>query len=966
MKIFKSFTTCLSLAALPLFLTAQQRAVKKVDKATKWFPSYNFNSSVFPKPPISFAPFARWWWPGNNVDNAELIREINLFADHNFGGVEIQALNLFVPGTKEAKAKALTWDTPDYYEHVRTAMEEARKRGMTVDMTDGSGWPPGGSHLAPEDGFMSLQYASADVKTGDKQKIPIPVIAGSSPVPLHLEAVIAAKASVKPADDKSKTILLDPKSVLNLSTFVKGDSLNWKRPAGEWKVIAFWSKPASQRTMTASAVQGPVMNHLDSNKVLKHYRHIFGERTGLGPYFGNPMRAVFDDSYEFAVDRHFTTGFISYFKKHRGYDITPWLPAEMQRGYNYVSYMRPNTDPDFSFSKEDWRLKYDYDLTVSELLGEQFLTATRKWLEPRGLLHRTQAYGLNMDMIAQAGLASIPETESMLAQEANLKIMTSGGHLYNRPVESAESVVFNGRAYTNTPQKIKIAVDKLFAAGVNQIIYHGVPYRYTPDELGPEGWYPFSTPVVAAVNFSSNLGEGNIFWKYQKTINDYVNRNQYALRSGKPKADVLIYFPFMDVDGMPDNPEEILTKGKLDGIEGPLPPTKEIKNEAKELWAKKVYPVINQLEANGITWEWVNDLSILDAKLDIKKQINIRGNSYQALVLANDSIIQLPTAQKINQLAKAGMNLIATGTLPYMQPSYLNWKSNDLQTKKAIVAALKQKTGRYISDQHDLTTWIKGLHQDVLFNGEYHFTRQVQRKMDNGNMLRFIWNKSDQWQTLSLTLGKGYKSSCWLDAENGAIIKNRGQVVTYYMAPYASVILYASVQIKDQQGIVGTMVATEVDQNAKETLALVKWDLNADNVSLKNSPLFDWKTNDQLKFVSGEGIYTTSFQWEKTQHNTHYFLDLGKVYFTAEVYVNGKTAGKRIFAPYQLEITPFLVKGFNKIEVRVTTGQLNGFIGKANQGDAHYKQFKGKEDQLMSAGLVGPIFIKETTLVNQQ
>lgn len=66
-----------------------------------------------------------------------------------------------------------------------------------------------------------------------------------------------------------------------------------------------------------------------------------------------------------------------------------------------------------------------------------------------------------------------------------------------------------------------------------------------------------------------------------------------------------------------------------------------------------------------------------------------------------------------------------------------------------------------------------------------------------------------------------------------------------------------------------------------------------------------------------------------------------------------------MFAPYIIDISPFLVLGNNKIEVRVTTGQLNGFIGKAKQGDTHYKQFKNKEDQVMAAGLVGPVIIRE-------
>ncbi len=880
-----------------------------------------------------------------------------MFADNDFGGMEIQPLNLFVPGTAEARAKAVTWDTPGYYANVIAVMQEARKRGMTIDMTDGSGWPPGGSFLSTDDGFISLESASVDLAANNNGAVALPIITNTSDRPSRLVAVLASKTLPKKAGEKTSTIPLDQSSVIVVTQFVKNDSLHWKVPTGNWRLIAFWSKPSTQKTMTASPTQGPVMNHLDSTKVLKSYKHLFGERTGLAPYFGNPMRAVFNDSYEFAVDRHYSYGFIDYFKKRRGYDITPWLPAETQRGYNYVTYMRPKTDPDFVFSDQDWRLKYDYDLTISELLGEQFIKASRDWLEPQGLLHRTQAYGLNMDMIAQAGLASIPETESMLGPEANLKIMTSGGHLYNRPIETSESVVFQGRAYTTTPQKIKIAVDKLFAAGVNQVIYHGVPYHYNPAELGPEGWYPFSSTMVPGMNFSSNLGEGDVFWKDQKDVNEYINRTQYALRSGKSHADVLIYFPFMDVDNMPANPEEILADGYLPGVEGPLPAAGAVKNAAKEAWARQVYPLINQLAANGITWDWVNDLSIQDAQLTSARKINIRGNIYQALVLAGDSIIQLKTAQKIQYLSVRGMNLMVAGTLPHLQPSFLNWEANDKKTAQAIIIALKSTNSRYIGSDNDLAKWIKGLNRPISFNGEYHFTREVQRDMSDGSRIQFIWNKSDQWQTLRLSLDKKFKSSYWMGADTGSIIKNNGLVISYRMPPYGSVILFASTQngirLKRSPGF------PPVTDQSKAVISFDHWNLKADSTDLKDIPLFDWRTNDQLKFSSAEGVYTSLFQWHDTTKNAHYHLDLGKVYFTAEVYVNGKFAGKRVFAPYMLDITSFLVQGENKIEVRVTTGQLNGYIGKAKSGDSHYKQFKNKEDQLMAAGLAGPVVIRE-------
>ena len=959
MKIYQRLTIFFSLLTLSFFSFAQNVSTKDSSKIKKWFPQFDFDIKSFQNPPLTFGPMARWWWPGNDVTKEELKREINLFADNGFAGVEVQPMNLAIPPVSDSERKKITsWDTPDYYENLRAVMEEARKRSLMVDMTNGSGWPPAAPNLTPEDGFLSLEFSDTTINGGNALSFSLPLLPASksrTTVPPRLQAVVIA--TVLPEAGGSKTVLLEAASSKVVTSYAHNDTLNYSFPAGTWRVIAFWAVASGvQNGMGAVPKSMTVVDHFDSEKVLKLYNYLFGERTGLQPYFGNPMRAVFSDSYEFTVNRHYAFNFLSYFKKQRGYDITPYLPANMQRGYNYVAYMNPNAKPDFSFSNQDWRLRYDYDITISELLSDNFFKTSRNWTEKQGLLFRTQGYGMNMDMIGMAGLASIPETESMLGSEANLKVMSSGALLYNRPIVTAESVVFVARAYTTTPQKIKLAVDKLFAAGVNQIIYHGVPYRYTPDKLGKEGWYPFSSAFLGGINFSSNLGEGNIFWKDQKEVNEYVSRVQQALRSGKPHADVLLYYPFMDVgEGTLNNEEEILTRGYLEDVEGPLSNKIIDANPAKGVWAQKVFPLINQLEANGITWAWVNDASIQAATLQKDGQLNIRGNHFQALILANDSTIQLQTARQIKVLANKGMQLLVTGALPNKQPSFLNWKENDTRTAQDIATALKAKNSHYINDESELTGWIKQLHTSVIFKQPYHFTRQAQRDMSDGSRIQFIWNKSNEWQALSLLLDKKYKSSYWMNADGATVTKNNGSTISYQLPPYGSVILFASTKnIEVANSIITQVVAVD---KSKAILSIDKWNIKADSVEIKDTALFDWKTNDQLKFSSAEGMYTSSFQWNDNS-SAHYYLDLGKVCFTAEVYINDKFAGKRIFAPYMLDITSFLIQGNNKIEVRVTPGQLNGFIGKAKKGDSQYKQFKNKEDQLMSAGLIGPVVIR--------
>jgi hypothetical protein len=948
----------LFLFVLGLFTVSSLQGQKQEANKKNWLPIYDFNASQFKAPGQEYGPFARWWWPGNDVQKNELQREINLFADNAFGGMEIQTINFSLPESIKNSAKVLSWDTPEYYENLKTVMEEAKKRGLIIDMTNGSGWPPGGAYLSPADGLINLLFADKDIVGGSKISIDVPTIINNTGVPSRLEAVLAVKVLPNSSGTNFKPLMLDPSSTHVLTKKVINNVISWSAPAGNWKIVAFWSKPnKAEGSMVTALKQGPVLNHFDSLKVFKSYDYLFGKRTGLQQYFGNPMRAIFTDSYEFAVDRHYSNDFLAFFKKQRGYDAAPWLPANMQTAYNYAAWKNPNSSPEFSFGGEEWRIKYDYDLTLSELFQKHYADASRSWTEKRGLLFRNQGYGMNLDMIAIAGHASIPETESMLGGEITQKIMASGAHLYNRPLLSAESVVFGKRAFMTTPQKTRLAVDKLFAAGVNQIIYHGIPYRYITDETMPNGWNPF---LSAGINFSSDFGEGNIFWKYQKELNEYIGRTQYALRSGKPHVDVLIYYPFMDTDGFSDNPQEILSNGYIEGVE-PVLPKGRLSSGAKKAiaekmeWTKKIYSVINQLEENGITWNWVNDASIQLAKLDSDNQINIRGNRFQSLILVDVSVIQTKTAQQINLLAKKGMNFLAVGTVPTKQYSYLNWETNDKLTEQQIASAVKFSNSLHIDSEGDLTNWLKKLSPTVKFGGKYTFIRQAQRDMSDGSRIQFIWNKSDVWQPLSLILDKKYKNAYWMNAETGKItVVTDMKNVSYVIPPFSSIILFTGTKNN-----VNSNLLTKEEPSAyqaKEVIKVEKWDVNSGAISVRNTSLFDWKTNEQFKYSSEEGVYQSTFQLAEIKQDASYFINLGKVYFTAEVLINGKPAGKRINAPYDFEITNLLKKGENTIEIHITPSQLNSFIGEAVKGNTRFKAFK-KDDGLMASGLVGPVIL---------
>lgn len=926
-----------------------------------WFNPYNLDFANFEKPSLHYAPFTRWWWPGNDVTQDELVREINLFADNNIGGVEIQAFALVMPAKGKGRGdRIMTYDTPAYYENLIRVMEEAQKRGLTVDMTDGSGWPAGGPHLSEEDNNLTLEYGMTDLLPGTENVYSLPRAKRGDRPGARLVSLLAAKIE-KDTSAVNPTFLLDPKSVVDITAQVDDTTFHYSAKESGWKAIALWSVASMEKPMLiAKRDAGFVMNHFDSTKVFKNYDYFFGERTGLQPYFGKPFRAVFDDSYEFKADRHFSDDFISTFKKNRGYDITPYLPANVWYGYNNMYYRmeNPTQQPEFSFGNEDWRLRYDYDLTLSDVIGQQFLDAAGNWTEARGLLHRSQPYGLNIDNMAIAGRIAIPEVETMQfnkGSEGAYKLIASGAHLYNRPLISCESAVYINRGYMTTPQKLKITLDKVFSSGVNHVVWHGTAYHYFPGAYPEEGWYPFMNAYVP-INFSSDLNESNPFWKYMKAINGYAQRAQYVLRSGSPQADVLIYYPFLNYSEHSANPNEILLNGYMKDVEPALPGENVTSSYSPHInteWLDKIWPLINELNARGITWDWVNDASIQTMIVEGDKQINIRGNHYQALVLADLPYIQLKSAEHIRDITEKGANVLFVGDLPQKQPSYLNYQVNDKLTAQAIQQALSGASVKHIQHSSEIKDWCSGIALPVSNRGTYPFIRQIRRVMDDGTVAQFLWNTSNEWQRIELKLDRKFKKAAWLNAEDGSIIQAlvKQNTVEYLLPPLSTVFLYAS-----ENGIEGAAKkkANEFSEtNTTKSLSIDKWTVTCDSVVIENSSLFDWKNNEQMKYQLTEATYTASFELDQYDPKADYYIDLGKVYFSADLEINGRKAGSRIYAPFNFKISDYLKKGQNEIKVTVTPTLLNGFIGKANKGVREYKNYK--EQELMSQGLLGPV-----------
>jgi len=530
-------------------------------------------------------PIVRWWWPGGDVKPDELRREVRVLDEAGFGGAEINAFRIGLRTVVRADVAARVNDYPttSFYEKVRAAVEEARGRGLFVDLTSGSGWPFGGGQtITPELSSIELRFTSRALSgpghfherillppprltagmnlahlsglTSDElplgwrdrlrartRIIAVLGVSGTEPVVEMREAQGLSPAPLPVVKTPGR---LNPKSTKVLTQHIQPDgTLDWDVPPGQWLLFVFFQQPVDTRVIGGVGT-GPqlVLDHMNRGALDAHLQRIW-EAAGpeIGSFYGGTIRAGFCDSLEVEAETYWTDNFLNEFRKRRGYDLTPWLPfiGTPGRGEIYPPY---RSEPWFEGSNAE-RVRKDYWQTVSDLWIDNFFAPLVDFLHAQGLMARVQAHGAPVDLLKAYALADIPETEQLYADGKTefLKAASSAAHVYGRKVVSAESFVHLGEAYQSTPESLERDANRLIAAGVSQIVYHGFPYVYL-DRPEP-GWYPFVNPA----SFSDHFNDHNTkIWPAIPALNAYISRLQLILQRSTPVARYALYLPDLD------------------------------------------------------------------------------------------------------------------------------------------------------------------------------------------------------------------------------------------------------------------------------------------------------------------------------------------------------------------------------------------------------------------------------------
>jgi hypothetical protein len=922
----------------------------------------------FQNPAKAYRPMVRWWWPGGDVTDAELRREVALLDQANFGGAEIQpfVIGLHSDMPAETRKRVDDYLTPTFFSHMQAALEEARAHGMWLDYTFGSGWPFGGAGaVTPELASVELQSTQQSIRgpVHFHAKLQMPRlrddITKNTTLPpgwyqrfLQREKLVAVVAirgdaaqfyqSQSPDEREAERLpgQLDPGTSIVLTSHLQPDgTLDWNVPPGTWQVFAFKEMPTGQHVTGGTGAETQlVLDHMN-----RHAFDAYADRVGGtakqydGQYFGHGLRAIFCDSLEVQAALYWNDDFLQEFRKRRGYDLTPYLPILKVSGFSVPYGASPVHLPLYDIPAIGDRVRQDYWQTVSDLMIDNFYSPFIQWAADNNLLSRVQAHGSPTDLLRVYGASSIPETEDLYdnGRYDFLKMSSSGADLYGRKIVSSESFVWRGKAYQNTPEKIKRYADELLTAGINEIIYHGYPYEYM-DRPEP-GWHPFA----ANGSYSSHMNQHNPFWPYLPRLNEYITRVQYISQTGTTVVPVALYRGLLAYDSI-----------------DPAPPEPEI---------------ATRMMAAGYNYDHIDAYVLLHSKVVNGKLISPGGEAYSVLILPHQQSVSTQVADQLTAFAHQGLPIVFLGDVPLAERNAVD---GQLPTGASLNPLAKILTEKNVRATPDASGAVKILDADIQPN--LHFNEAsvpfIEKRIGSLDVF-FLRNPSSAEKRVMADFHATGSPEIW-DPWTGEhhpftqFEQHAGTLRAHLdMDPYGSTLLVfnpAARPVAPSTSSPATIVPAaqiEIGQNGWKFHGVgMGPGSQPETVDMELSELMDWTNIDKLKNFSGRGQYTTAFDVPANFVSSHprILLDLGDVKDVAEISINGKTGPVLLLRPYRADVASLLHVGENTLQITVVNTQYNALS--ARGPDQNF--IPGPTDTpngLMPSGLIGPVRLEAAT-----
>ena len=886
----------------------------------------------------------RWWWFGPAVTKAEIQPELEEMKAAGIGGVEIATLYPLALDDPQTGFHNAAFLSDEHIDALRFASEEARKLGLRVDITLGSGWPFGGPHIPVTQAAGGLRVETVAIPQGS-HSIAIPHIDTGE----RLEAVFLVPNSasgIELQNAKHIDVPVIEHGRLQLSSEISG---------GSGAVFFISSRTGMMVKRPAVGAEGFVLDHYDQDAIETHL-HSVGDR--LMEAFGeHPPYAVFSDSLE-DDGSDWTPNLLREFQRRRGYDLTSHLLA-------LVGDAGPSTAA----------IRHDWGKTLTELANEHYLKPLHAWAMQHHTLFRSQTYGFPPVTLSSNQYEDLPEGEGkatflMWRQFSDTRWAASAGHLFGKPVISSETWTWlHSPAFQASPLDMKAEADLHFLQGINQLVGHGWPY--SPESAGEPGWR-----MYAAGAFNAH----NPWWFAMPDLAAYLQRVSFALRQGKPANDVALLLPNDDAWASFTANGHLSSGATTQGGFNPRGKDVSIDENMGDLLGSEVMTQILDAGFN---------LDFIDADA-----IDTLGIRYPVLVLPGVERLPLATYQKIEQYATRGGIVVATRRLPSTAPGFRNAGSEGEQIR-AISQRLfqaKDALGFYVEDEKQLGNVItKRLKPDVSLVPKGPEIGFIHRKLEGGD-LYFIANTSNRPFTGTATFREDARHAESWDPFTGQVtVLSDANKLDLGLQAYESRLIYrsSSQAARRRSSVPGVDLSASAASKGIDLSS--DWRLTFNGLHQTNhlDKLHSWSEDKSFKYYSGQVTYEKAIDLpagvkEKNsvildfgegtpvekpdplpEFNMRAYLD-GPVREAAEIYVNGQRAGVVWHPPYAINVTSLLKDGKNELRIVVGNTAINMLAGTKLPdyrllNDRYGERFvpQGMDNlQPLPSGLLGPVRLK--------
>ncbi|MBQ2359607.1 MAG: glycosyl hydrolase family 2, partial [Prevotella sp.] len=123
------------------------------------------SAQQWPTPTRESKPGARWWWLGSAVDEENLQWNMQQYANHGIGALEITPIY----GVQGNDANNIPYLSEKWMKMLRFVENEGKKDDIEISMATGTGWPFGGPWVPIEEAACKVVFVEKDFE-GKKVK----------------------------------------------------------------------------------------------------------------------------------------------------------------------------------------------------------------------------------------------------------------------------------------------------------------------------------------------------------------------------------------------------------------------------------------------------------------------------------------------------------------------------------------------------------------------------------------------------------------------------------------------------------------------------------------------------------------------------------------------------------------------------------------------------------------------------